>query len=112
MCEIRLGMAQEETILSIQLAATQSSRASCMGPPLSVDGHVRESITVTSVGEQVLGFCGIIFQLLPQMPDVGSQILKFTPVLHAPDSAKNPSVGHCQTGVQHQIMQKIKFSRR
>ena len=97
--------------MSIHLAATQSSRASRMGPPFSVNGHIRESITVTSVSEQVLGFCGIIFQLLPQVPDVGSQVLKFTPVLHAPDSPKNPSVGHRQTGVQHQIMQKIKFGR-
>jgi hypothetical protein len=83
-----------------------------MSPSCTVHGHVRESITIASVSEQVFGFCGIILQLLPKLPDVGSQIFKFTPILHAPDRPKNPSVSHRQTGVHHQIMKKIKFGRR
>ena len=85
-------------------------------PKSARDGDVlsrgRESIAVTIVSEQVRGLCGIIFQLPPQLPDVGSHIFKLTPILHAPDRPKNPSVSHRQTGVHHQIMKKIKFGGR
>jgi hypothetical protein len=38
----------------------------------TVDSPLCESITIMGVREQVFRFCGIIFQLLPQLPDVGS----------------------------------------
>jgi hypothetical protein len=50
-------------------------------------------------------------QVIQRLGD-GSQILDFTPVLHAPDSSKNPSVSHGQTGVEHQIVKKIEFDGR
>jgi hypothetical protein len=66
---------------------TQSRCGSRMNPAFALQGPVRESIAIMIVRKQILGLCGIILQLFPQVPDIGPQLLELPTVLLTPYSS-------------------------
>src|ERR1039458_1658030 len=61
-----------------------------------------EPVTNLGIGYKVFGRCGVIAELLSQLPDKSTKIFQLAAVLRSPDRSQNTRVRKRKSGVRHQ----------